>query len=395
MNTITWRLAQQQLQQTDCSSRLIFLHPQFSAQLGLITPKPHTLYMRLADPWASVEMGQARVLERASESGFALADAELVLLDEADRMDKAILPALLRWLLDQAPQARLVVLSRGIIRSVLDDPHLRDQARFVPANESLQLWDYARRSETSGTLLEVRALSGGQVLLDGQPVEQWDGALPRALFYYLVDRGMVTRTEIFETFWRSLSSREATNVFHVTKRKINEVLSADLTVYWSGFYHISPRIELSYDVALFTQAIQHASVAHAGDAAVLLEHALALYRTDYLRGNDMAWAKQRRDDLNTMLCDACLQLARIYEQSGETRQAMRVLLRAAAVNPYREDVALALMQACRALNWPDYARAIYQRTERLLNEGLSLAPGRELSDLAALVGYSDAASELA
>ncbi len=392
MNTITWRLAQQQLQQTECSSRLIFLHPQFSAQLGLITPKPNTLYVRLAGLCADVEMGRTRALESASESGFPLAGAELVLLDEADRMDGTVFPALLRWLLNEAPQARLVVLSRGVVRSVLEDPDLREQARFVPANESLLLWDYARRSQTSGALLEVRALSGGQVLLDGQPIRHWDGALPRSLFYYLVDRGMVTRTEIFETFWPSLSSREATNVFHVTKRKINEVLSADLTVYWSGFYHISPRIELSYDVALFTQAIQHASVAHAGDAALLWEQALTLYRTDYLRGSDMAWVKQRRDDLNAMLCDACLQLARIYEQGGEIRQALRVLLRAAAANPYREDVALALMQACRALDWPDYARAVYQRTERLLNEGLSLTPGRELSELAALVGHSDAAS---
>lgn len=395
MNTIAWKLGQQQLQQTDCSSRLFFLHPQFSAQLGLITLKPNTLYVRLAGLCASVETGQVKVLESAAESGFALAAADQVLLDEADRADGAVLSALLRWLLDEAPRARLVVLSRAIKRSVLDDPYLREQARFVPADESLLLWDYARRSKTSGALLEVRALSGGQVLLDGQPIVHWDGALPRTLFYYLIDRGMATRTEIFETFWPSLSSREATNVFHVTKRKINEVLSADLTVYWSGFYHISPRIELSYDVALFTQAIQHASIAHAGDAAVLLEHALMLYRTDYLRGSDMAWAKQRRDDLNAMLCDACLQLARIYEQAGETQQALRVLLRASVANPYREDVTLALMRACQALGWADYARAVYRRTERLLNEGLSLTPGRELSELAALVGHNGAASSLA
>ena len=35
---------------------------------------------------------------------------------------------------------------------------------------------------------------------------------------------MATRDDIFNTFWPSLSIKEATNVFHVTKRKVNEIL---------------------------------------------------------------------------------------------------------------------------------------------------------------------------
>ena len=40
---------------------------------------------------------------------------------------------------------------------------------------------------------------------------------------------MVTRDEIFETFWPGLPTKEATNVFHVTKRKISERLGYELT----------------------------------------------------------------------------------------------------------------------------------------------------------------------
>ncbi|NJL95427.1 MAG: hypothetical protein HC915_17740, partial [Anaerolineae bacterium] len=134
------------------------------------------------------------------------------------------------------------------------------QTRFLPADERWMLWDYARGNERDSngsemTLLEVRAFGAGRVQLNGQAVVSWDGILPRSLFFFLVDKGLATRTEIFNTFWPNLSVREATNVFHVTKRKISEVLGIDLTVYMSGFYHISPKIHLSYDVALFNQAL--------------------------------------------------------------------------------------------------------------------------------------------
>ena len=74
---------------------------------------------------------------------------------------------------------------------------------------------------------------------------------------------MVTRAEIFQTFWPNLTTREATNVFHVTKRKISEVLGTELTVYGSSFYHISPQIQLSYDVSLFNQLVQDSDTAGA------------------------------------------------------------------------------------------------------------------------------------
>src|SRR5262249_51927401 len=68
--------------------------------------------------------------------------------------------------------------------------------------------------------IDIHAFSHGNVLAEGVPVTDWNGPLVRNLFYYLVDHPMVTRAEIFETFWPELPVKEATNVFHVTKRKI-------------------------------------------------------------------------------------------------------------------------------------------------------------------------------
>src|SRR5260370_15199033 len=131
-------------------------------------------------------------------------------------------------------------------------------------------------------LLEVYALGLGHASINGRKIDRWDGALPRSLFFYFIDRGMVTRDEIFQTFWPTLSIREATNVFHVTKRKISEILGFDLTVYWSGFYRISPDIDLYYDVVKFVEDVQNSVVANDHDGIQLLERAIDLSRGLFL-----------------------------------------------------------------------------------------------------------------
>src|SRR5690606_35142968 len=149
----------------------------------------------------------------------------------------------------------------------------------------------------------------GRVLLNGKSVDNWDGVLPRSLFFYMVDRGMTTRNEIFDTFWPNLSTREATNVFHVTKRKISEVLGLDLTTYWSGFYRISPNIELSYDVVLFTELVQNSAISSGEDAITKLNSAIELYQGQFLYGMDMNWTYHRRSELNEDYSDAIATLA--------------------------------------------------------------------------------------
>src|SRR5215475_12279854 len=52
--------------------------------------------------------------------------------------------------------------------------------------------------------LEVYAFRRGAVFVDGRPISRWEGPLVRDLFFFLVDHPLVTRDEIFDTFWPSL-----------------------------------------------------------------------------------------------------------------------------------------------------------------------------------------------
>jgi two-component SAPR family response regulator len=231
-------------------------------------------------------------------------------------------------------------------------------------------------------LLEVRALGSGQVLIDGRQITQWDGALPRSLFFYFVDRGMTTRDEVFATFWPELSTREATNVFHVTKRKISEILGVDLTVYSSGFYRISPEIELHYDVVAFGESVQNSAVAEPEEAYELLDRAIALHERDFLSAVDQAWANKRRDELRRTYVDALTAQARIYEGRDMLAEALGLYNRAFGAFPQREDLARAQMRLYHQAGQPQRAMLVYHRLVKELQQSLDVVPSPETTTLA-------------
>jgi two-component SAPR family response regulator len=305
-----------------------------------------------------------------------------LILDEADHISSLALKALLQRLLTEFKDGRILILSRVLPEGVLDDETIGRQATFIPNDPKLMLWDYAQGG--TDILLEVRAFGEGRVHLNGRLVDSWDGALPRALFFYLIDRGMVTRAEIFQTFWPNLSTREATNVFHVTKRKISEVLGTELTVYGSSFYHISPRIQLSYDVSLFNQLVQDSENPERGADA--LRQALWLYRGDFLTSLKSDWVSNRRESLQQSGCDALVTLGKLCEGNKNPREALGYYLRASRLKPEREDSTHAVMRLYRDLDMQDDAKKAYRRLVKTLNDRLHVAPSAQVQQLAAQIG---------
>lgn len=375
----------QQIQELDANTRLVIVHPGYVQQhllLNLLLNEMDTVYVR----FDGVDLSEAELdaqldsaLDGQSES---LRSVKVLVLDECDRANTDAFDIFLPRLVSRIGNGRVMVLSRDVPRCVLTDDALQSQSRFVPVDDSLMLSDYASQGDAHA-LLEVRALGSGRILLNGQSVDNWDGVLPRSLFFYLIDRGMTTRSEIFDTFWPSLSTREATNVFHVTKRKISEVLGMDLTVYWSGFYRISPDIKLSYDAALFSEMIQDSAVASPDSAKRLLERAISLYRCDFLTSVEMDWVSKRRKELLESYGEALISLAKIVEKSGELARALGLYLRAAVTNPQREDLARSIMLLYQELGSYEDAIATYERLEAELERSLGVSPAPQLQDLLA------------
>jgi two-component SAPR family response regulator len=205
--------------------------------------------------------------------------------------------------------------------------------------------------------LEAYAFGKGTVLVNGKPITSWEGTLPRNLTFFLIDNPLVTRDEIFEAFWPDLEVRDATNVFHVTKRKVNERISSridgeyELTQYTSGFYVASDRIVRHYDVQEFTEAVEMALIATDENKEMQLYHrAIDLYRAPFLQTIEAAWAVARREELRRMFAVALANMGRIYNRKGDKHRALHYLARAAKEAPEREDVHQEVIELYRSFN---------------------------------------------
>ncbi len=276
---------------------------------------------------------------------------------------------------------RIVISGRQVPNPALVDNRIsRQKMALLPIDEQRMLTDYIH-PEVDKVSLEVRAFGQGQVRVDGIPIEKWDGVLPRVLFFFLVDRAMATRDDIFKIFWPHLPVREATNVFHVTKRKISEILGTNLTIYGGGFYRVAPTIDLHYDVVKFQEAVQNAAVSNEETAEELYQIAVDLYREDFLSDVDREWVKRRRDEMQKTYTEALVGLARIREKHDDWKLALGFYLRAWRVAPTREDVARSIMKIYDVLGQPERALEIYHQLGFALKNELDVTPDPQTREL--------------
>lgn len=226
--------------------------------------------------------------------------------------------------------------------------------------------------------LEVYGLAGGNVYVNGLPLTTWDGPLPKHLFYYFVDHPMVTRDEIFETFWPDLPTKEATNVFHVTKRKISERLGFELTAYSGGFYRPSGQMNVHYDVRNFETSLNAVSFEDEELSEVPQEwyNAIHLYRTPFLTRLDMPWIDKRRQQIKQAYVGALIGIGRIYKALNDSDNAVTYYLRALREYPEREDVHRELMGLYAARRDVDKAVEQYRMLTSILKRTLNITPSK-------------------
>jgi two-component SAPR family response regulator len=277
---------------------------------------------------------------------------------------------------------------------------------MVARNEAIVLGTDQRKNDMMFTVeaqpkpqLEVYGFGRGHALANGMPITNWDGALPRNLFFFFMDHPLITRDEIFEIFWPDLSVKDATNVFHVTKRKITERISLkitsdgnyELTQYNSEFYMPSEKIIRHYDVGDFQEAVDKALVAGSEkEEIILLSRAIDIYRAPFLQTVDMEWVRQRRDNLRQLYAQALINLGRISQRHDENQQAIGYFTRALKETPEREDIHRQVMSLYQKLGLHDDAINQYLKLQMILQERLKIAPSRETRELYERIAETDA-----
>lgn len=405
-------------------ARVVILHPNYSDHNEFTTAllndsvSSNRRYMfisfnqsfsQLSDLWQVIGEAIANQLDNTvklpdrpgspDEAANALASAlkklaaMRVILCGYDLIDPRTAQPFLSALIQKLPEHVQLVLSvRSFPVQLLKDEQIRAQAQIFPIEPNLMLNDYLQPPKGSD-LLEVFGLGAGEVYVNSRKIEKFDGLLPLSLCFFICDRGMVTRDEVFGTFWPALTTREATNVFHVTKRKITEILGVELTSYWSGFYRINPDIDLQYDVVKFLDSIQRSMVADDDDAVRMLEHAIALYRGTFLSGPaEVEWAYDRREELRAQYVEALASLGRLKQNREQFDQALGLYQQALSIQPHREDLARGVMDTSAALGMPARALMAHKQLVDQLQNELNVTPDPQTTELmqSIMARYPDA-----
>jgi len=353
--------------------------------LNSIAQDPTTVYVRLEGWEIGYEDIDKQILRALSNNVIGSsqsADVCTIVLDEFDRVKPRALCQYLRKAMQSSGAERVFYLmGRGCSSTLTEDPVCKSKTVFLPETP---VYHATRAGVPNRHHLVVEAFGKGRVFIDGRLIETWGGIGPELLLHYLVSRGMVPRADIFATFWSHLSQRDATNVFHVTKRKIKERLGGvELTVYSDGFYRISPEIDMHYDVEHFRRLLQQSDMGSSNEQAALLDQAKQLVKGRFLANHSAGWIKAKRRHLDEQISEMYFTRANLYYLEGELWHALGAFIRSFAFDDTQEDAAEKVMSIYLELNQPCDALKVYQRVHAALLRELGVPPRQALRDLAA------------
>ncbi|NLX11461.1 MAG: hypothetical protein GXY36_17595 [Chloroflexi bacterium] len=300
----------------------------------------------------------------------------LLILDEYDRTDSADdLQAFVEQAILRLPaNCQIVINSRTLPRLPWVSLIAQNKAVILEDEQVVSNDFYGMKSEGQNRL-EVFALGPGYVLLNGEPVDTWEGHLPRLLFFFALDRPVVTRSEICQAFWPDLDNDQAVNVFHVTKRRLHKALDFDVLVHEDGYYRVNPDVSVYYDIMAFVGNLVKGRSPDVEDKATVWQEAIDLYRGPFLQGHNDPWIVERRRDYQTGYLEALSEMARIRLQEGRQETALGLLLRAVTENDRYEPIHRQIMQLYADLGRRSEAAGHYQKLiEKLRTENRQPEP---------------------
>lgn len=295
-------------------------------------------------------------------------DDYILILDEYDRSDTA---DDIQWFIERLAarlpkNCRLVINSRTLPRLPWVSLIAEGRAVLLEDDQLIRNNFYNIQGRGSQTL-EVYALGPGFVLMNDKPIDTWEGHLPRLLFFFALDRPVVTRSEICQAFWPELDTDQAVNVFHVTKRRLHKALDMDVLVHLDGYYRVNPELDIDYDVMHFTSQLMEGRDRDNPDRIAAWQKSIDLYRGPFLQGHNDRWILDRRADFQTGFLEALSQMAQYRLSENRPEHALTLYLRAVGENPRREDIHREVMRLYTSLGRRSEAAAHYQKMRQELN----------------------------
>lgn len=337
--------------------------PTFGRHINAL---PNTIYTSFNTDRDMLLTAFANDLRELSNEDFIL------ILDEFDRSDTADeVQLFIEKLANHMPaHCRILINSRTLPRLPWVSLIAQQQAALLLDGEIINE-DFYGNASTLDTVFEVYALGPGFVLQNNEFVDSWEGHLPRLLFFFALDRPMITRSDICRAFWPELTSEQAVNVFHVTKRRLHKALDDDVLVHEGGYYKVNPKMAIYYDVVEFVQALmQGRDTSNEYDHRIeSWQNAINLYRGPFLQGHDDEWIIDRRANFLAGYIEAVTNMAHHWENVMERpEQSLALIEKALKHDPLNEDLHRELMRLYAVLGRRNEAALQYNSLAKTLKK---------------------------
>jgi DNA-binding SARP family transcriptional activator len=343
-------------------------HPTFGRHINML---PQHVHEDMDTHFDVLLATFVRELEEISEEPF------LLVLDEYDRSDRADdIQHFIEKLARSLPEhCRLVLNSRTLPRLPWISMIAGGSAILLEDDQIISERFYGTDLESEG-LLEIFALGPGYVTVDGESIDQWEGHLPRLLFFFALDRPIVTRSDICRAFWPELDTDQAVNVFHVTKRRLHKALDMDVLVHDSGYYRVNPELDIYYDVLDFVTTLMQGRNEANPARLDAWQKAAMMYRGPFLQGHDDDWLLDRRVDFRAGYLEALSAIANDWLARDGKEQALALYQKAIAADFGREEIHRKIISLYAELGRRSEAIAHYRRVAEVIKktQGAELAP---------------------
>jgi DNA-binding SARP family transcriptional activator len=349
------------------SHEMINQHPTFGRHLNLLAPKVYD----------NVEANIDQILHKFVQELSELSNNSfLFVLDEYDRSDDADdIHRFIEQLADILPEnCHLVLNSRSMPRLPWVSMVAKKRAALLLDEHLIEDDFYSNRRDAAFDL-EVFALGAGYVDLKGKRIESWEGHLPRLLFFFALDKPIVTRSEICNAFWPDLDIDQAVNVFHVTKRRLHKALGVDVLVHQESHYSINPDMHVYYDVLDFVETLVKGRNPNNPNQFESWQHAAKLYRGPFLQGHNDSWIEERRAAFRTGYLEALTAMASSWVEKDRKELALKLYRQALDEDFKREEIHREMMQLYSELGRRSEAVAHYQDLEKQFGDaGIKISP---------------------
>jgi ATP/maltotriose-dependent transcriptional regulator MalT/two-component SAPR family response regulator len=213
--------------------------------------------------------------------------------------------------------------------------------------------------------VKAQALGVTEVTVNNRQITDTDWRSNRAkeiFFYLLTHPSGKTKEQISTALWPDLSPAKGSSNFHINLFRARQALFPGIFILEGGKYKINSNLRVWFDVAEFEQSVILAGKNPPDKMEnAALEHAIKLYTGPFLAEFYTEWVEERRRELENAYLKILSLLADIKVKKGNIIEAVTLLEKSIAIDPYQEDTYYRIMRLYLKGNNKPLALRMYQQ----------------------------------